>query len=68
MGSITQRFAKQPFGCIRVAQCRKQEINGGTVRIDGPIQLAPAALYSNIGLVHAPGLVGRLKVPPHPLL
>ena len=41
MGSITQRFAKQSFGCIGIAQSRKQEINSGTVRIDGPIQVAP---------------------------
>src|SRR5439155_11051851 len=43
MGSITQRFAKQSFGCIGVAQRRKQENNGGTGRIDGPIQLRSRA-------------------------
>ena len=42
MGSITQRFAKQLFGCIGIAQRRKQEINGSTGRIDGPTQVAPA--------------------------
>jgi hypothetical protein len=26
MGSITQRFAKQAFGCIGIAQCRNLEI------------------------------------------
>ena len=60
MGLIAQRFAKQSFGCIGIGQRRNQEINGGTGRIDGPIQVAPAALHSNVGLVHAPGFVGRL--------
>src|ERR1700720_1978032 len=68
MGLITQRFAKQSFGCIGVAQRRKQKINGGTGRIDGPIQVAPAALHANVGLVHAPGFVGRLEMPPDALL
>jgi hypothetical protein len=35
--------------------------------IDGPIQVAPTALYSNVGLIHAPRFVGRLDVPPQPL-
>jgi len=65
---ITQRAAKQSFSCIGVAQRRKQEINRGAGGIDGPIQIAPAALYSNIGLLHAPGLVGRLEMPPDALL
>src|SRR3984893_3109171 len=46
IGSITQRVAKQPFGCIGIAQRRKQEINGGTGRIDGPIQVASAAPHA----------------------
>jgi hypothetical protein len=41
---------------------------GGTGRIDGPIEVAPAALYANVGLVHAPGFVGRLEMPPYALL
>jgi hypothetical protein len=68
MGQMAQRLAKQPFGCVGIAQLRKQEINRGSGGIDGPIQVALAALHPNVGLVHAPGLVGRLKVPPHPLL
>jgi len=64
MGSITQRFAKQSFGCVGVAQCRKQEIDSGTGGIDGPIQVAPATLHADVGLIHAPGFVGRLEMPP----
>ena len=64
MGSITQRFAKQSFGCIGIAQRRKQEINCGAAGIDGPLEVAPAALHSSVGLVHAPGFVGRLEMSP----
>jgi hypothetical protein len=42
MTSVTQRLTKQPFGRIRVAQRRQQEIDGGTAGIDRPIQVTPA--------------------------
>ncbi len=61
MGEIAQRLTKQPFGGVCIAQPRKQEINRGSGEIDGPIQVAPAALHSNVGLVHAPQLIGRLN-------
>lgn len=35
MGEMAQRFAKQSFGGIGIAQPRKQEINGGSGGIDG---------------------------------
>jgi len=62
MGLITQCLAKQSFGCVGVTQRGKQKINGGTGRIDGPIQVTPAALHANVGLVHAPGLVGGVRI------
>src|SRR5713101_787146 len=68
MGRMAERLAKQAFGGVGVAQPRKQEINRGSGGIDGPIQVAPAVLHSNVGLVHAPGFVGWLQVPPYPLL
>ena len=68
MGAITQRFAEQPFGRIRVAQRRQQEIDGGTGRINRSIQVAPAPLDSNVGFVDPPGFVGGLEMPSHPLL
>ena len=60
--------AKQAFGGFGVAQRRKQKINCGPGGIDGPVQVAPATLNSNVSLVHAPGLVSRLKMAPEPLL
>jgi hypothetical protein len=53
MGGTAQRLAKQLFSGAGVAQRRKQEVNRGALRIDGPIQLASTALHSNVGLVHA---------------
>ena len=68
MGRMAEGLAKQPFGGLGIAQCRKQEINRGASGIDGPEQVAPAALNPNVSLVHTPGLVGWLEMPPHPLL
>ena len=67
MGRTAQRTAKQLFGGVGVAQRRKQEVNRGAAGIDGPIELAPAALNSNVGLVDPSGFVGRLKIAPQPL-
>src|SRR6516165_5072077 len=67
MRRIAQCLAKQPFGGLGVAQCRKQKIDCGSTGIDGSIQVAPATLHSNIGLIDTPGLVGRLEMTPHPL-
>jgi hypothetical protein len=39
----------------------KQEIDGGTGRVDGPVQVCPLALHPSVGLVHPPGSVGRLQ-------
>jgi hypothetical protein len=68
MRSIIQRVAKQSFGSIGVAQCGQQEINGGTCRIDGPVQVALAAFYPKVGFIHPPRLVGWLQVPAQSLL
>jgi len=62
MGALAQRLAKQLFGGTGAAHRRKQEVNGGADGVDGPIQVTPAALDSNAGLVHTLGLVGRLKM------
>jgi hypothetical protein len=46
MGRMAERLAKQAFGGAGVAQPRKQEVNRGSGRIDGAIQVAPAAFHS----------------------
>jgi len=61
MRPIPQSLAKQPFGGVRVALCRQQEIDRRTRRIDCPIQITPPALDTNVSLVHTPRLIGGLK-------
>jgi len=67
MRPIAQRLAKQPFGGIAISEGRQQEINRRTSRIDGQIQITPAAFDLKVGLVNTPRFVGRLEMPPHPL-
>src|ERR1035437_2052492 len=40
----------------------------GTGGIDGPIEVTPTALHSNIRLIDTPGFVGRLEMTAQPLL
>src|ERR1022692_4672397 len=45
-----------------IAQRREQKVDGGTGGIDGPVEVTPTALDSNICLIDTPGFVGRLKM------
>jgi hypothetical protein len=64
---IAESLAEQAFGRRGIAQRRQQEVDGGTRGIDGPIQVAPSALHSNIRLIDTPGFVGRLEMTAQPL-
>jgi hypothetical protein len=59
--------AWQAFGRRGIAQRRQQEVDGGARRIDGPVEITPTALHSNICLINAPGFVGRLEMTAQPL-
>src|SRR5271156_6545169 len=48
---IAERLAEQTFGRRGITQCRQQEVDGGTGGIDGPIEVTPMALHSNIRLI-----------------
>src|ERR1035437_2352892 len=65
---IAEGLAKQAFGRRRIAQRRQQEVDSGTGGIDGPIEVTPTALHSNIRLIAPPGFVGRLEMTAQPLL
>src|SRR5664279_4343217 len=65
---IAESLAEQAFGRRRIAQRRQQEVDGGTGGIDGPIQVTPTALHSNIRLIDTPGFVRRLEMTAQPLL
>ena len=45
-----------------IAQRRQQEVDGGTRGIDGPIELTPTTLHSNIRFINTLGFVGRLDM------
>src|SRR6202166_803767 len=60
---IGERLAEQAFGRRGIAQRRQQEVDSGTGGIDGPIEVTPTALDSNICLIDTPGFVGRLELP-----
>ena len=59
--------AEQAFGRGGIAQGRQQEVDRGTRGIDGPVEVTPTALNSDICLINAPGFVGRLKMTPQSL-
>jgi hypothetical protein len=48
---IAERLAEQAFGRGGIAQRRQQEVDSGTRGIDGPIEVTPSALHSNIRLI-----------------
>src|ERR1022692_3361410 len=47
---------------------RQQEIDGGSPGIDGPIQIAPPTLHTDVGFVDSARLVCRLEMPSQSLL
>src|SRR5271156_3908014 len=59
---IAESLAEQSFGRSGIAQRRQQEVDGGAGGIDGPVEVTPTALDSNIRLIDPPGFVGRLEV------
>src|ERR1035437_5694570 len=65
---IAESLAEQAFGRRSIAQRRQQEVDSGTGGIDGPIEVTPTALHSNIRLIETPGFVGRLEMTAQPLL
>src|SRR5947199_2904648 len=68
MRQIAQSLAKQALGSIGIAERRQQEINRGACRIDRSIQVAPAALHPNVGLVDTPRPVGRFEMTSYALV
>src|ERR1019366_1077061 len=47
---ISESLAEQACGRRSIAQRRPQEVDSGTGGIDGPIEVTPTALHSNIRL------------------
>src|ERR1035437_4274663 len=64
---VAESLAEQALGRSSIAQRRQQEVDSGTGGIDGPIEVTPRALHSNIRLIDPPGFVGRLEMTAQPL-
>ena len=56
MRRISQRLTEQAFGRRGIAQAREHEVDRGSGEIDGSVEVTPAALDTNVGLIDAPGL------------
>ena len=68
MRRIRQRLAEQAFGRSGIAQPREHEVDRGAGGIDGSVEVAPATLDRNIGLIDTPELMGWLEMAAQPLL
>ena len=56
-----QSVLEKAFGGNSITPGGKQEIDRGTRRVDGPIQIGPLALYPNVSLIDPPGAISRLQ-------
>ena len=68
MRRIRQRLAEQAFGRSGIAQPREHEVDRGPGGIDGSVEVAPATLDTNVGLIDTPGPVGWLEMTAQPRL
>src|SRR4051794_5578939 len=65
---LPQRFAEEPLRRLRIPLGREQEVDGLAAAVDRPIQVGPAALHLDVGLIHAPcvrEVVRRLEMISH---
>jgi len=56
-----QSVLEKAFGGSSITPGGKQEIDRGTGRVDGPIQIGPLALHPNVSLIDPPGAISRLQ-------
>ena len=68
MRRILQRLSEQAFGRRGIAQSREHEVDRGAGGIDGSVEVAPATLDTNAGLIDTPGPIGWLEMTAQPLL
>ena len=68
MCRISQRLAEQACGRCGIASPREREVDRGAGGIEGAVEVAPAPLDTNVGLIDTPGRVGGLEMTAQPLL
>ena len=56
---LRKRLAEEPLGGDRIPLRRQEEIDRLPSTVDRPIEIGPASLHPNVGLVHAPGAVAQ---------
>ena len=67
MRRVSQRLAEQTFGRSGIAP-REHEVDRGSGEIDDTVEVAPATLDTNVGLIDTPGLVSWREMTAQPLL
>lgn len=50
-GLVLQHLAEKPLGSVDVTLCRQQEVDRISLAVDGPVQVAPFATNSDLGLI-----------------
>ena len=68
MRRISQRLAEQACGRPGIAPPREHEVDRGAGGIEGSVEVAPAPLDTNVGLIDTPGRVGWLEMTAQPIL
>src|SRR5271163_251903 len=56
-----ERFGKKALGCGRVLLGGEKEVEGGAGGIHRPVKITPLAFHPDVGLVHAPAVIGWLQ-------
>ena len=62
MRRIRQRPEEQAFSRSGITQAREHKIDRGPGGIDGAVEVAPAPIDMNAGLIDTPGPVGWLEM------
>ena len=68
MRRISQRLTEQAFGRSSIAPAREHEVDRGAGGIEGAVEVAPAPLDTNVGLIDTPGRVGWFEMTAQPPL
>ncbi len=68
MCRISQRLAAQACGRCGIASPREHEVDCGAGGIEGAVEVAPAPLDTNVGLIDTLGPVDCLEMTAQPLL
>src|SRR4051794_7491761 len=66
--TVAKAFLQKALGGSSIPSSCQQEIDRGTGGIHSAVQVGPFALHANIGLIDAPGALGRFESSPAALI